>query len=380
MALIARLPESKKILNPAVMLRTKQATARQIDKEFKGRQYFCPLCEGFREQIRNQSFGRHKELIETLDAFDFATRYRSASYDTDDSIKKYMHFAHSGLSELIKKLSGWENFHTGFNNEHDLAVLSFIELFQDETKYPEFKGCKVEKERYIKLDIPPIQRRPDIVIYRQENPIIAIEIQLSSLNFHEFKERTQNLQYITSQKVQWYIHQSIYSRMSNHRIWLSENGVEYFKFWEDKTTGVLQYEQGKPPDQKKHQRNQASTREKQGTCMLSTGLPSRREIEFEILKKQQKLLNPLISRKSIPELVVQNDSKTNANEEHFVLPQAEVVKSIYQKGDLVEVRGSRGIYQGVVVDFDEQGIPMVKDLKTDNIRNPFSLKYIRKIT
>ncbi|ACK67519.1 hypothetical protein PCC8801_3555 [Rippkaea orientalis PCC 8801] len=353
MTLIARLPNSSEIIQPAVLLRTGKASAREIDREFKGGKYYCPLCEGFREQKRSESFGRLTETFEALEYMDFKVGYRCASYTEISRVKKHMHFSHpKGMSKLIQQLAGID-IHEGYNdNEHDLAVLSFIELFREQ--YREENGYKIEKEKLIKLDVPPIQRCPDIAIYEsnQNNPVVAVEIQLSFQSFQQFQERNNHLLLIASE-IQWYIKRSVYDRMGSHRRWLSDRDIPYFKFWVDQSTGKIVYELGSPP--KKYitsENNQVQENNSEGKCTMvhQLGL-SRYELEQKAEKIKQKPGSKTLTQVQKPQRLQSNKVKQRHENPNLITCKI---------GDIIQVQTSKGWEKGEVINFQENGLPKVE--------------------
>ena len=366
MTLIARLPDSHELIKPAVLVMTGKESAKVLDKELRGGTYYCPFCERFREQIR--SYGKLTETYAALEKMTLNVNYRCGCYTPLDEVKRLMHFAHPcGTTKQIQQIAGVD-IHRGYNNTaHDLSVLSFMELLCEQ--YPQEQGYKLQREKFLKLDVPPISRCPDIVIYKGKEVIRAIEVQISQQSFKDFKERNNHLLLLASE-VEWFIHKDIYNRMGEHRCWLTDQGIQYYLFWQDPTTGKLHYNIGKPPisrSYKSHKR-QFNDQGLDGSCSIASRIGlTPQELELEANWLKEKNLPPKI-KVGKPEY---SPLQSIAAVQHS-LP---LVK--YQIGDLVEVYTRRNWESAEIIDITHTGLKVRIGGKNPRIHEVFGFNYIR---
>jgi hypothetical protein len=366
MTLIARLSDSHELINPAVLVMTGKKSAKVLDKELRGGTYYCPFCEGFREQVR--SYGKLTETYAAIEKMTFNVKYRCGCYTPLDEVKRLMHFAHPcGTTKQIQELAGVD-IHKGYNTAHDLSVLSFMELFRE--KYPQEQGYKLEREKFLKLDVPPISRCPDIVIYKGKEVIRAIEVQISQQSFKDFKQRNNNLLLLASE-VEWFIDKDIYNRMGEHRYWLTDQGIQYNLFWQDPTTGKLHYDIGKPPrlrSDKSHKR-QFNDKELEGSCSIASRIGlTPQELELEANLRKEKNLRPEIEVEKPEYSPLQSIAAVQDS-----LPRVN-----YQIGDIVEVHTSQNWELAKIIDIAQTGLPKVQiGGKKPRIHDVFGFNHIR---
>lgn len=358
MTLVARLPDSNELIKPAVLVMTGKASAKTLDKQLKGGKYYCPFCEGWREDMRSDviAFDRMTEKYAAFERMEFNVGYRCASYTSSGEVKRFMNFAHPfGVTQQLRELGGID-IHQGYNNAHDLAVLSFVELLRE--RFPSYNGYRLEREKLLVLNVPPMKRRPDIVVYEGEDVKLSVEVQLSLIALEEFRERSNNL-LVMSQSVEWFIHGGIYSRMADHRRWMSDQNIRYYKFWED-DTGKLHYNVGEPPHRlSKFQKLRSKRQPDDGSCTTAKriGLDSF-ELEQEARRQREKNQPPNIQVGK----PVYSPSRSPISHEPIAVPKPNLPAppKIYKLGDVVEVDTALGWEQGKVINLSETGLPTVQ--------------------
>ncbi len=175
--------------------------------------------------------------------------FRKGFFNRSTGRRRWMHFIHNtGRLKGTSQISCHDP--SGIN--HQVAVGSFkLKLENDFKAQP---GLKVILEKTIicKPGEPPETRRPDLVVYKDNEVIQVLEIQRSFIGLKSIQERTNNLRNICGD-VKWCFSRGIYNRTSMYeqRRWLTEIGVNYFYYWYDEKTGKLEYTDGRPPEIKK---------------------------------------------------------------------------------------------------------------------------------
>ena len=175
--------------------------------------------------------------------------FRKGSFNRITGRRRWMHFTHN-----TGRLKGNSQIscHDPSGISHQVAVGSF--KLNLENNFKAQPGIKVVLEKTIicKPGEPPETRRPDLVIYKDDEIIQVLEIQRSFISLKSIQERTNNLRNICDD-VKWYFSRGIYNRTSMHeqRRWLTETGVDYFYYWYDEKTWKLEYTDGRPPEIKK---------------------------------------------------------------------------------------------------------------------------------
>lgn len=172
-------------------------------------------------------------------------------------IKRWMHFAHK-----TGRFSGTPNrpCHDPDRVDHSVAVGVFKLWLEKEYKNCEDLKVIPEKRLIIQQGDPPVTRRPDLAVYRNDFLERVLEIKRSPISIDEIVERTIHLSAL-SPKVEWHFARNVYRSSQGElaREWLTEQGISYFYYWYDSKTHKIEFKEGRPVE-----RRQESLKQRKG--------------------------------------------------------------------------------------------------------------------
>lgn len=230
--------DSGQVVAPAVDVLSQVLTPQQADKQYKGVTGVCPHCRDMKARVSEIS-SAHMQAA--LSIADLTVRYRSGSYD-DGRMIRIMHFAHrAGFLQL-------PGVACLLCSSPDLArhgaVVKVIGRWA-ERRWP-LATVRAEIS-IVDPGTPPQRFSPDISVYGVDGKALAcIEYQRTPEPFEAFVQRHE-LRRRQFPDVQWFFALGTYHKSLDHRRYLHDRGLLFFRCSIDGQTGRLIAEEGKPP-------------------------------------------------------------------------------------------------------------------------------------
>lgn len=276
-------PLKQAVITPALEVALGKATVEQVHQRYEGMEVLCPHClqewmtrieddeiaemmlrKNEQSLIERQLFTKeqvreirldlkNRGLLDTIQSgvsvyppF-LRVRFRRGCLDKANIISRWMHWAHTThRSNGDSKRPCYDPGNLG----HDVAVGAIELTLQDEYKASSRIQVEREKDLVISPGVPPLKRRPDLVVREDGRLVEVFEIQRSVISKESFIERTLHLRELCA-NVHWIFFRGTYKKMAPQRRWLNEIGLPYYYLFLDEKSRVV-VEEGKPPKTREH--------------------------------------------------------------------------------------------------------------------------------